>query len=167
MYSQAEPPPGLLGKVQRKILCIVENKYCIFLDKYCRVSKPGVPRGPASTSGLGPGEQHVVHGPAQKSKNTTGRKDSPVADWKVCPKERTPAHQLLWPTSDRSAHLEHQPPPGGLSDRKAWPKTLLPTRPRVSDRGPIGSLLTALLRLAQPGPTGPSNRGRLLRRHQG
>ena len=29
--------------------------------------------------------------------------------------------------SDRSARFGHQPPPGGLSDRKAWPKTLLPT----------------------------------------
>ena len=29
--------------------------------------------------------------------------------------------------SDRSTRFRHQPPPGGLSDRKAWPKTLLPT----------------------------------------
>ena len=29
--------------------------------------------------------------------------------------------------SDRSARLGRRPPPGELSDRKAWPKTLLPT----------------------------------------
>ena len=29
--------------------------------------------------------------------------------------------------SDRSARLGRRPPPGRLSDRKAWPKTLLPT----------------------------------------
>ena len=29
--------------------------------------------------------------------------------------------------SDRSARLGRRPPSGGLSDRKAWPKTLLPT----------------------------------------
>ena len=29
--------------------------------------------------------------------------------------------------SDRSTRFGRQPPPGGLSDRKAWPKTLLPT----------------------------------------
>ena len=34
----------------------------------CRVHKPGVPRGLASTPGLGPRKQHVIHGPAQESK---------------------------------------------------------------------------------------------------
>ena len=51
------------------------NHFCLFLrphDKLyygmCRVHKPGVPRGPASTPGLGPRRQHVAHGPAQESK---------------------------------------------------------------------------------------------------
>jgi len=34
----------------------------------CRVHKPEVPRGPASTPGLALGKQHIVHGPAQESK---------------------------------------------------------------------------------------------------
>ena len=34
----------------------------------CRVRKPGVPRGPASTPGLGPGKQHIFHGTTQKTK---------------------------------------------------------------------------------------------------
>ena len=38
------------------------------LGDSCRVHKPGVPRGPASALGLGPGKHHVVHGPAQESK---------------------------------------------------------------------------------------------------
>ena len=32
----------------------------VVLDGSCRVHKPGVPRGPASTPGLGPGEQPNV-----------------------------------------------------------------------------------------------------------
>ena len=35
----------------------------------CQVHKPRVPRGLASTPGLGLGKQHIVHGPAQKSKS--------------------------------------------------------------------------------------------------
>jgi len=35
----------------------------------CRVHKPRVPRGPASTPRLAPSRQHVTHGPAQESKN--------------------------------------------------------------------------------------------------
>ena len=42
------------------------NQY--FVYTLCRVYKPRVPQGPASTPGLGPREQHVIHGAAQESK---------------------------------------------------------------------------------------------------
>ena len=57
----------------------------------CRVHKPGVPRGPTSTPGLGLGKQHVIHGPAQESKAQQAERTCPVADWKVYPKEQAPA----------------------------------------------------------------------------
>ena len=38
------------------------------VERYCRVHKPRVPRGPASTPGLIPRKQHVIHGPVQESK---------------------------------------------------------------------------------------------------
>ena len=54
--------------------------------------------------------------------------------------------------SDRSTRFRHQPSPSGLSNRKAWPKTRLPTpTPRP---GLVGTLLTALLRPAHSDPTG-------------
>ena len=101
----------------------------------CRVHKPGVPRGPASTPRLGPSGQYTTHGPAQGSK-TTGQKSGPVTDRKVWPKgnnarsSTTSAH-----LSDRSARFGLQPPPDGLSDRKAWPKHYFRLRPRIYDRG--------------------------------
>ena len=94
LFLRDETPFPHLLDLKTKKECKLSN---------CRVHKPGVPRGPASTLGLGPGEQHVVHGPAQKSKNTTGQKDSPVADRKVFPKERMPTRQLLRPTSPTGA----------------------------------------------------------------
>ena len=94
---------------------------------FCRVHKPRVPRGPASTPGLDPGEQPVAHGPAQKSKKQrVGRIDrSPIgrSTKRTNARSTTSSAHL----SDRSARLGRRPPPGGLSDRKAWPKTLLPT----------------------------------------
>ena len=112
----------------------------------CWVHKPGVPRGPASTPGLGLGKQHTVHGPVQESKNTTGRKGSPVADRKVYPKERVPVHQLLRPTSPTEAlasgtsHLQAVSPIGRPGpkrcfrlqpcDRGSWE----PCSPLFSDR---------------------------------
>ena len=85
----------------------------------CRVHKPGVPRGSASTPGLGPGEQHVVRGPTQESKNTTGRKDSSVADRKVCPKEQNARSSTsLALLSDRSTRFGRQLPPDDLSNQK-------------------------------------------------
>ena len=84
---------------RRKIPCTIPLKITRGLRGSCLVHKPGVPQGPASTPGLGRRKQHVVHGPAQESKNTTGRKDSPVADRKVYPKEQAPARFLLRPTS--------------------------------------------------------------------
>jgi len=146
-----------------RLRCILLTR----LDGTCRVHKPGGPRGPASTPGLGPGEQHVVHGPAQKSKNTTSRKDSPVADRKVCPKERTPAHQLLRPTSDRSARPGHRPPREVSPIGRPSPKRCFLLRPCDSDRGPVGSLRTALLRLTQPGPTGAIQPGTPARKGPG
>ena len=116
----------------------------------CRVHKPGVPRGPAPTPGLGPEKQHVVHGPAQESKNTTGRKDIPVPDRKVYPKEKTPARQLLWPTSPTGALASGTSRLRAVSPiERPGPKHCLLLRPGVSDRGPVGSLLAALLQLAR------------------
>ena len=42
--------------------------------------------------------------------------------------------------------LRLQSPSDGLSDRKAWPKTLLPTPTPRLRLGIVGTLLTALLR---------------------
>ena len=36
-----------------------------FIEPYCRVHKPRVPRGLASQQRLGPSRQHATHGPAQ------------------------------------------------------------------------------------------------------
>ena len=54
--------------------------------------------------------------------------------------------------SDRSTRFRHQPSPSSLSNRKAWPKTLLPTP--TPWPGLVGTLLTALLRPAHSEPTG-------------
>ena len=61
----------------------------------CRVHKPGVPRGPASTPGLGLGKQHIVHGPAQKSKIQWARRvvRSPTGGTTL--KKQVPVRQLL------------------------------------------------------------------------
>ena len=105
------------------------------LGSSCRVHKPRVPQGPASTPGLGPNRQHTTHGLAQESK-TTGRKGGPVTDRKVWTKRNstrsstTSAH-----LSNRTARFRLQPPPDGLSNRKAGPKCYFRLRPRVSDRG--------------------------------
>ena len=124
------------------------------LHPFCWVHKPGVPRGPASTPRLGPSRQHITRGPAQGSR-TTGRKGGPVTDRKVWPKRNsarsstTSAH-----VPDQSARFGLQPPPDGLSDRKVWPKVLLSTpTPRLRP-GFTETLLTALLRLVRPEPTG-------------
>ena len=60
----------------------------------CRVHKPGVPRGPASTPRLPLSGQHTTHGSAQGSK-TTGRKSGPVTS--------PTARRLLQPTSPTGA----------------------------------------------------------------
>ena len=71
------------------------------------------------------------------------------------PKERNPAQQLPRPTSPTGAlasdagRLRADSPIGRPS-----PKHCFLLRPRVSDRRLVGSLLTALLRLARPVPTG-------------
>ena len=119
----------------------------------CRVHKPRVPRRPASPQRLGPSRQRTTHGLAQGSR-TTGRKGGPVTDRKVWSK-RNNARSLTTSAhlSDRSARFGLQPPPDGLSDRKAWPKILLPTpTPRLRP-GFAETLLAALLRPAQPEPT--------------
>ena len=71
------------------------------------------------------------------------------------PKKQAPARQLLRPTSPTGAlasdisRLRAVSPIG-----RPGPKRCFLLRPHVSDRGPVGSLLTALLRLARLGPTG-------------
>ena len=59
------------------------------------------------------------------------------------------------------------PPPDGLSDRKAWPKHYFRLRPHIADRGYAKTLLTALLRLAQPEPTGTNRPGTPARKGPG
>ena len=122
----------LLSLVSAISTCPIEidldRRHILLVHHICRVHKPGVPRGPASTPGLGLRKQHVAHGMAQKPKNTMGWKDILVLDQKVYPKEQnarsstSSAH-----LSDRSTRFGQQPPPGGLFDRKAWPKTMPPT----------------------------------------
>ena len=69
---------------------------------------------------------------------------------------------------DRSTRFGHQPPPSGLSDRKGLAQNAAsyfdPTSP-IGD--PVGSLLTALLRLARPGPTGAIRPGTPARKGPG
>ena len=57
-----------------------------------------------------------------------------------------PVHRLR-PTSPTGALASvSSPPPGGLSDRKAWPKAPLPNSdPVLSDRGYTKHPLTVLL----------------------
>ena len=75
------------------------RKFLFYFHPYtnCRVHKHGVPRGPASTPGLGPGKQHVVHGPAQESKNIIGQKGGSVTDRKVYPKNKHPLVNFFGP----------------------------------------------------------------------
>ena len=114
----------------------------------CQVHKPGVPWGPASTPGLGLGKQHVVHGPAQESK--------------------APARQLLRPTSLTEALASGVSRLRAVSPiRRPGPKRYFLLRPRDSDRGPVVSLRTALLRLARPGPTGAIRPGTPARKGPG
>ena len=63
--------------------------------------------------------------------------------------------------SDRSARLGRRPPPGGLSDRKAWPKTLLPTltprlRPETRRKPAYRSSPTGTVSTDWSHPTGDS-----------
>ena len=134
----------------------------------CRVHKPGVPRGPASTPGLGPRKQHVVHGPAQKSKTQRAGQDSPVTDRKDYPKEQALARQILRPASPTRALASGTSRLRAVSPiERPSPKHCFLLRARVSDRGSIGSLLAALLRLARLRPTGAIRPGRQLGRNQG
>ena len=61
--------------------------------------------------------------------------------------------------SDRSTRFRHQPSPDGLSDRKAWPKTLLPTpipriRPETRGKPACRSSPTGAARADWGHPTG-------------
>ena len=95
-------------------------------NAYCRVHKPGVPRGSASTPGLGPRKQHVVRGPAQEPKTqwAGGIVRSPTGR---STQKQALAHQPLRPTSLTGAfalgtsRLRAVSPIG-----KAWPKAPLP-----------------------------------------
>ena len=93
----------------------------------CRVHKPGVPRGLASTPRLGPSRQHVTHGPAQESKNNRPEGRSNHRPEGLAEEEQRPLVGYFGPPLQPERSLRLQPPPDGLSDRKAWPKTLLPT----------------------------------------
>ena len=115
-------------------------------EKTCQVHKPRVPRGPASTPGLGPKKQHAVHGPAQKSRIQWVRRTVRSPTERPTRKGKhslinffgaplRPERSLRAPTaSRRSLRLD------GLDQ-----KCRLLLRPRGSDRGPVGSLRTALL----------------------
>ena len=64
--------------------------------------------------------------------------------------------------SDRSTRFGHQPPLGGLSDRKSWPKMLLPTptprlRPGTHRKPAYRSSLTGTARTNWGHPTGDAH----------
>ena len=93
----------------------------------CRVHKPGVPRGPASTPGLGPGKQHVVRGSAQKPKTRWARVIVRSPTGRSTQKQAL-ARQPLRPTSSTGAFaLGTSRLRAVYPIRKAWPKTPLPT----------------------------------------
>ena len=120
-----------------------------------------------------------------KSLKTTGQRDSPAADRKVWPKKsNTCSSTSSAHLSDRSTRSRLQPPPNGLSDRKAYPEPYFRLRPRVSPTGVcksptsdsdhaslrpgyVRTLLIALLRLAQPKPTGAIRPGTPARKGSG
>ena len=83
-----------------------------------------------------------------------GRKDSLVADRKPY---KHPLVNFFGPPlrpEHRSTRFRHQPPLGGLSDQKGLAQNVASNfdlAPLAWD--PIGSMLTALLRMAWPGPT--------------
>jgi len=128
-----------------------------FHVKYCRVHKPGVPRGPATPQRLGPSRQCATHGPAQESKHQVRRTiQSPTGRsgrGGTAPAFPTPA------TSPTGAPVSvTSPPPDDLSDRKAWQSTTSdsdsdPTSPTGTHKNP------ALLRLGQPELTGTNRQG--------
>ena len=100
------------------------------LKQMCRVHKPGVPWGPASTPRLGPSRQHVTHGPAQESKQQARRAVQSLT-------ERSgrggivPACRLRPTSLTRALTLVSSPPSDGLSDRKAWPNTTSGSDPHL------------------------------------
>jgi len=103
----------------------------------CRVHKPGVPRGPASAPGLGPGKQHVVHRLAQESKTQRARRTVRSPTGRSTQRNKHPLVKLLWPTSPTEAlasdtsHLRAVSPIG-----RPGPKCCFLLQPRVSDWGP-------------------------------
>ena len=62
-------PAGALARTRRQDKNPPDDSAQIArgLGGSCRVHKPGVPRGPAPMPGLGPGKQHIFHGPAKKN----------------------------------------------------------------------------------------------------
>ena len=63
----------------------------------CRVHKPGVPRGPASTPGVGPGKQHIFHGMAQKTKTQQGGRVVQSSTGRSTRKNRRPLVSFFGP----------------------------------------------------------------------
>ena len=100
----------------------------------CRVHKPGVPRGPASTPRLGPSKQHATHGPAQVPECQAGGVIQSLIGRSG--REGTTPVCRLQPASPTGAlDPVTSPPPDGLFDRKAWPKTPLLTSTSHSPTG--------------------------------
>ena len=133
----------------------------------CRVHKPRVPRGPASTPRLGPSRQHTTHGPAQESKNNRPEEQSSHRPEGLTEEERRPLVDYFGPPLRSERSLRTPAASGWPLRSEGLTQALLPTpTPRLRP-GFTETLLTALLRLARPEPTGPSDRGRPLGRNQG
>ena len=122
-----------------------------YKDPYCWVHKPRVPRGPASMPGLGPGKQHVVHGPAQESKTRRAGRAVRSPTGRSTQKNKRPLVNFFSPPLRSEQSL----------------RALAASDPASPTRDPVGSLLTALLRLAWPGPTGAIRPGTPARKEPG
>ena len=104
-----------------------------------------------------------------KSLNTTGQRNGPATNWKVGPKKsNTRSSATSAHLSDRSSRFGLQPPPDGLSDRKACPEPYFRLRPHVS---PTRVCKNPARRSSPTGTNqsrlGPSDRGCPLGRDQG
>ena len=134
----------------------------------CRVYKPRVPQGPALTSGPSPRKQHVVHGPAQESKTQRAGRIVRLPTGRSTQKNKRPLFSFFGPPL-RPEHSLRTP---AAFRRSLRSEGLAQNAASYSDpasptRDPVGSLLTALLRLARPGPTGAIRPGTLAQKGPG